>query len=474
MTATIKHATLTGAAADPTALVDGPAWDAAHTITGEALTKTDDTNVTLTLGGAPTTAVLNATSVTVGWSGTLAASRGGFGLDASASSGVPLFATGTPTFTGTSGTGNFVRVTSPTLVTPALGTPSSGTLTNCTAFTLTTTGASGAATYSSGTLNIPQYSGGSVGVASVNGQTGALALMIQPQGRITLTSGVAVMATSVAGATTVYYALANGNQVPIYDGTNFVPTTFTELSQATTDATKSPAAVANNSNYDLFVWNDGGTIRCTRGPAWSSSTSRGTGAGTTELQAVNGVYLNKVAITNGPAANRGTYVGTIRSNGTATIDWVLGASGTAGVLGIWNNYNRVQVTTTAYDSTATWTYSSSTVRQARGSAVNQISFVSGLPEESVDASYVIAFNTAAVAASFCQAGLALDSNTAYDKFGVATTPSAAVMGTMIHCRNGYAPQTGYHTLYALEAGDGTNSATFVGGTRQALTLSTFM
>lgn len=42
-----------------------------------ALTKTDDTNVTLTLGGAPTTALLTAASITVGWSGILAPSRGG-------------------------------------------------------------------------------------------------------------------------------------------------------------------------------------------------------------------------------------------------------------------------------------------------------------------------------------------------------------------------------------------------------------
>ena len=42
-----------------------------------ALTKTDDTNVTLTLGGSPTTALLNAASITVGWSGILAPSRGG-------------------------------------------------------------------------------------------------------------------------------------------------------------------------------------------------------------------------------------------------------------------------------------------------------------------------------------------------------------------------------------------------------------
>lgn len=46
---------------------------------GAALTKTDDTNVTLTLGGSPTTALVNATSLTVGWTGQLAVSRGGTG-----------------------------------------------------------------------------------------------------------------------------------------------------------------------------------------------------------------------------------------------------------------------------------------------------------------------------------------------------------------------------------------------------------
>jgi len=46
---------------------------------GAALTKTDDTNVTLTLGGTPSTALLKATSITVGWTSTLAVSRGGTG-----------------------------------------------------------------------------------------------------------------------------------------------------------------------------------------------------------------------------------------------------------------------------------------------------------------------------------------------------------------------------------------------------------
>ena len=48
-------------------------------ITPAALTKTDDTNVTLTLGGTPSTALLQATSLTLGWTGTLAVARGGTG-----------------------------------------------------------------------------------------------------------------------------------------------------------------------------------------------------------------------------------------------------------------------------------------------------------------------------------------------------------------------------------------------------------
>jgi hypothetical protein len=44
-------------------------------ITPAALTKVDDTNVTLTLGGTPTTALLQSTSLTLGWTGTLADAR---------------------------------------------------------------------------------------------------------------------------------------------------------------------------------------------------------------------------------------------------------------------------------------------------------------------------------------------------------------------------------------------------------------
>lgn len=47
----------------------------ALTITGSALTAANDTNITLTLGGTPATALLVAASISAGWTGTLAAGR---------------------------------------------------------------------------------------------------------------------------------------------------------------------------------------------------------------------------------------------------------------------------------------------------------------------------------------------------------------------------------------------------------------
>ena len=48
-------------------------------ITGSALTRVNDTNVTITLGGSPSNALLAAVSLTIAWAGQLAVSRGGTG-----------------------------------------------------------------------------------------------------------------------------------------------------------------------------------------------------------------------------------------------------------------------------------------------------------------------------------------------------------------------------------------------------------
>lgn len=62
-------------------------------ITGAALTKVDDTNVTLTLGGSPSTALLRATSLTLGWTGQLGLTRGGTNASLTASDGGIVYST---------------------------------------------------------------------------------------------------------------------------------------------------------------------------------------------------------------------------------------------------------------------------------------------------------------------------------------------------------------------------------------------
>jgi hypothetical protein len=67
-----------------------------------ALTKTDDTNVTLTLGGSASTALLNAASLTLGWTGTLATTRGGTGLSSFTANGVVYASSTSALATGSS------------------------------------------------------------------------------------------------------------------------------------------------------------------------------------------------------------------------------------------------------------------------------------------------------------------------------------------------------------------------------------
>lgn len=85
-------------------------------VTPSPLSKVDDTNVTLTLGGTPLTALLQSVSLTLGWTGTLAVSRGGSGAG---------------TLTGIlvgNGTSPFTTVTAPSGT--IVGTTDTQTLTN--------------------------------------------------------------------------------------------------------------------------------------------------------------------------------------------------------------------------------------------------------------------------------------------------------------------------------------------------------
>lgn len=112
---------------------------------GTALTEVNDTNVTLTLGGSPLTALLNPVSLNLGWTGVLSPARGGTGENNGASTltlGGPLTTVGA--FSATFNFTNTTNVTFPTSGTLAtvgsLPTPAALTETNDTNVTMSLAG----------------------------------------------------------------------------------------------------------------------------------------------------------------------------------------------------------------------------------------------------------------------------------------------------------------------------------------------
>ena len=296
-------------------------------------------------------------------------------------------------------------------------------------------------------------------VASTSAARGNLGIVYPPQGRLTLQTVTPVMNTTQSGKTTIYYTPYAGNQIPIYDGTNMTPSAFAELSVATTDTTKSPAAIGAAKVNDWFVWNDGGTIRLSHGPDWTSDTVRSTG---TALVMVNGILLNNAGITNGPAASRGTYVGTTRSNASSQLDWIIGGSaagGTAAFLNVWNAYNRRPFSAFVQDSTAGWSYTTTSWRSANNSSGNRISFVRGLDEDGVAASYSALAVSTSVGVQL-GLGIGLDSGTALAaNASSATTYFNTTSNNQIASVSHYSglPGVGAHFVQALEYG-GTSGA----------------
>lgn len=222
--------------------------------------------------------------------------------------------------------------------------------------------------------------------------TGASASVVTaPQGYLNLVGGGSTIQTAdVVGTSAVFYTPSIGNQVPVWNGAAFVQRTFPELTLTLTGA----AHQANNI-YDIFVFNNNGTTAIVTGPAWTASGAgagnRGTGAGTTQIARINGIWVNSVAIvgTNGVstfniAANAATYVGSLFIDGVAGQVSAYVSYGQNRKWSVWNAYNRQTIYLKSGDGTASWTYSTNAFRPSNGNAANSLTVFQGLPEERYD------------------------------------------------------------------------------------------
>ncbi len=265
-----------------------------------------------------------------------------------------------------------------------------------------------------------------------------------PQFRLTLQTDVPVMVTSQASKTTLYLTPYGGSNAPFYNGTTWSVKAFAELSCLTTDTTKNPAAIGANKLNDWFYWDDGGTIRLGHGPDWTNDTTR-----SLALTKVGGVLMNASAITNGPAASRGVYVGTTRSDASSQLNWVLGGSASGGspaLLNVWNMYNRFDVAARVEDTFTSTTFAAGTA-PFNGSTNNRVSYVVGLAEDPVSAvgsGYIVPPSSA-------QAGIGqgFDSTSVNSALGQVAYSSGGTVGFGLTSTGSF-NVIGFHYIQALQ------------------------
>lgn len=293
---------------------------------------------------------------------------------------------------------------------------------------------------------------------------------VMPQGRLTLTTATPVLTTTVAGAATVFYTPYNGSMVPLWNGVQFVPTSFTELSNVLANSATGnagPAAGAAAKNYYMLVWNNAGVPTLTRSPAWTSDIDPGTGAGTAQVSTVQGVRVNTVAITNGPAAGYGTVVGVIRTDaGAATVTWQFGATasgGTPGNFHVRNTYNRIEVRSALSENNgASHTYTSATVQAFNNSTGMRFSSVRDFArEDDFEIWAGTRMGVLGVANANGIVGIGIDTVVAFsDLRSQAFVPTVAIP-VRSQADAYYVDGTiGFHFYSLNEASDGTNAVTF--------------
>ena len=256
-----------------------------------------------------------------------------------------------------------------------------------------------------------------------------------PQGRLTLSSGVPVMTSSIAGAGTIYWTPYRGNVVWLHDGaTTWASYELTELSL-------SLAGLTASRLHDIFLDNNGGTPQLAA-VAWTNDTTRATA-----LTKQDGRYVLTGATDH-------LYLGTIYVDGSNQSNFIFGAGssgGTAGQLDVWNYYNRVEVASTVHDTTVTWTYSTATWRQANNSAGWQNTFVVGVNEDAVESWYR---NSATATASNAYIGIGINSTTAQASgSSVGSMFGSAILNIIAGWYGNFA--AGRHYVAAIERANAT-------------------
>jgi hypothetical protein len=243
-------------------------------------------------------------------------------------------------------------------------------------------------------------------------------------GRLTVSSGTPVPTTDVS-TSTLYYTPYNGNMISLYDGTSWSINSFTERTLAL-------GTLVSGKNYDVFMYNNSGTLTL-ESLVWTSDTARATA-----LVLTDGVYLKTGALTR-------RYLGTFRTTSTTT---------TADSLNnrlVWNVNNQVEravkMDTYTYYAYTGHTYTTAAWRAWRADTGLIIGYVVGL-----DRGISVGFGCASSGAITSQAAAWDGGTPGYDSVDVVSRAGRtySTRGSVL----------GYHYITMMQYG---TSSTYIQG-----------
>ena len=267
-----------------------------------------------------------------------------------------------------------------------------------------------------------------------SGSTSSTDFATVVEGRLTLTSGLAVTVSDVTAATTLYFTPYKGYHIALYSGSAWELKSFSELSLAVPSTT--------NTVYDVWAYNNSGAVAL-EATAWANGTTRAT-----SLALQNGVQVKSGAPTR-------RYLGSFRTTGTSgqTED-------SKAKRFVWNFYHRSLRLLSVTEAASSWSYSSSTVRQANNNSANQIAFIRGVSEEPVIALVTGLANNSTTTFRYANIGIGEDSTTVLNRYGQQSINTVA---SDISATYQAMPSAGYHYLAWLEIGAGADTQTWYSG-----------
>jgi hypothetical protein len=265
-------------------------------------------------------------------------------------------------------------------------------------------------------------------------------------GRLTTESGIGVSTSDRTAQSTLYYTPYVNNRLSLWDGSGWRRYAFTEISLS--------LSITSGSNYDVFVYDNAGTLTLELSAAWTNNT---TPADTLTTQ--DGVAVKSSALTR-------RWVGTIRASGTnVTAD---SRGGTTSQVGgqrfVWNAYNQVYRPLAVIDTTDAWNYTSTTMRQANGASGNKVEYVVGSNNVLVYAKargVMYAGGAGGPSAAAATIGVGVDSTTTISGLnaGAFVGTSIGTTGLYVHMDGEYENYVGigYHYIAWNESGDNSSN-----------------